>query len=163
MKQGISRVWLACLLLIIAGRSSHAAAGELQEFRCGKALIKDGVQPQLVVDDKLHVLEQTRLGDQFDPGPPLPGYRVTSIFCARSDIVPAPDDYKVVQAGYPLTIFARDPKDRGQTRIAVLELDGGQLRMRSVGELGFTPEMTQRIQAFLNSSLPRFGKVGPSQ
>jgi len=161
MKHGNSRVWLACVLLIM-GRSSLAAA-ELQEFRCGKTLAKDGVQPQLVVDDKLHVLQQTRLGDQFDPGPPPAGYRITSIFCARSEIVPAPDDYKVVEAGYPLTLFARDPKDRGQTRIAVLELDGGQLRMRSVGQLGFTPEMTQRIQTFLDSSLPRFGKVGPTR
>jgi hypothetical protein len=162
MRQDISRVWLACVLLIMAGQSSLAAE-ELHEIGCGKVLAKDGAPPQLIVDDNLHVLEQTRLGDKFDPGSPPSGYRITSIFCARSDIVPAPDDYKVVEAGYPLTIFARDPKDRGQTRIAILELDGGQLRMRSVGEAGFTPEMSQRIKTFLDTSLPRFGKVGPTR
>ena len=73
------------------------------------------------------------------------------------EIVPAPTDYKVVEAGYPLTIFARDTS--GRTRIAVLELDGGQLKLRSVGELGFTPDMVRRIQAFLDASLPQFGKT----
>jgi hypothetical protein len=33
------------------------------------------------------------------------------------------------------------------------------LRLRSVGELGFTPDMVQRIQAFLDASLPQFGKT----
>ena len=54
-------------------------------------------------------------------------------------------------------IFAREGKS---TRIAVLEMDKGQLRLRSVGQSGFTPEMTGRIQKFLDASLPEFGKVG---
>jgi len=109
------------------------------------------------VDDSLHVLDQTGATAKFDAGAAAPGVTIKSIFCARSDIVPAPSDYKVVQAGYPLTIFARDPG--GKTRIAVLELDGGQLRLRSVGELGFTPDMVHRIQDFLDASLPQFGKT----
>ncbi|HVW74817.1 MAG TPA: hypothetical protein VHC39_14370, partial [Rhizomicrobium sp.] len=84
--------------------------------------------PQLVVDPGLHVLDQTR-GGKFDPGPAPAGVTVKSIFCARSDIVPAQYDYRVVEAGYPLTIYARDAN--GKTRIAVLELDGGRLRLRS--------------------------------
>ena len=103
-------------------------------------------------------LDQTRNAAKFDPGTPPAGYAVKSIFCARSDIVPAPSDYKVVQAGYPLMIFARD-KEANRTRIAVLEMDKGQLRLRSVGEAGFTPEMTGRIQKFLDASLPEFGKI----
>jgi hypothetical protein len=47
------------------------------------------------MDPSLHVLDQTRTG-KFDPGAPPPGYTVKSIFCARSDVVPAPSDYKVV-------------------------------------------------------------------
>jgi hypothetical protein len=86
---------------------------------------------------------------------------IKSIFCARSDIVPAPSDYKVVQAGYPLTIFARDAG--GKTRIAMLELDGGQLRLRSVGEVGFTPDMVRRIQAFLDGAMPQFGKAAAAR
>jgi hypothetical protein len=58
-------------------------------------------------------------------------------------------------------IFARDnSKPGGPTRIAILEMDNGQLRLRSVGQAGFTTEMTSRIQKFLDASLPEFGKVG---
>jgi len=63
-----------------------------------------------------------------------------------------------VQAGYPLMIFARD-KAANSTRIAVLEMENGQLRLRSVGQAGFTPEMIGRIQKFLDASLPEFGKI----
>ena len=132
-----------------------ATAQELKEIGCGRSLEKDGAPSQLVMDQSLHVMDQTRAG-KFDPGAPPPGYTVKSIFCARSDIVPAPSDYKVVQAGYPLMIFAREGN---RTRIAVLEMNAGQLRVRSVGEAGFTPEMVSRIQTFLDASLPEFGKA----
>lgn len=145
--------------LILAAASASAAP--LIEFRCGRTLQTPGGLPQLVVDDGLHVLDQTSAGGKFDPGTAPGGSTIKAIFCARSDIVPAPSDYKVVQAGYPLTIFARDPS--GKTRIAVLELDGGQLRLRSVGELGFTPDMVSRIQAFLDASLPRFGATAAAR
>jgi hypothetical protein len=75
--------------------------------------------------------------------------------------VPAPSDYKVIEAGYPLMIFARDTG--GMTRIAVLELSGWQLRLCSVGELGFTPDMVHRIQAFLDASLPQLGKTAAAR
>lgn len=157
MKHGILGAILGLLVLAAAPASADA----LKEFRCGRTLETPGGSPQLVVDDQLHVLDQTSADAKFDPGPAPAGVTVKSIFCARSDIVPAPSDYRVVQAGYPLTIFARDPS--GRTRIAVLELDGGQLRLRSVGELGFTPEMVSRIQAFLDASLPQFGKTASAR
>ena len=153
MKHTITGAMLAFLIVATA----PALADPLKEFGCGRTLETRGRQPQLVVDDHLHVLDQTAANAKFDAGPVPPGATIKSIFCARSDVVPAPSDYKVVEAGYPLTIFARDPG--GRTRIAVLELDGGQLRLRSVGELGFTPDMVQRIQAFLDASLPQFGKT----
>jgi hypothetical protein len=153
MKHIIPGAILAFLIVAAA----PAWADPLKEFGCGRTLETRGRQPQLVVDDSLHVLDQTVANAKFDAGPVPPGATIKSIFCARSDVVPAPSDYKVVEAGYPLTIFARDAS--GRTRIAVLELDGGQLRLRSVGELGFTPDMVQRIQAFLDASLPQFGKT----
>ena len=153
MKHTIPGAILAFLIVAAA----PAWADPLKEFGCGRTLETRGRQPQLVVDDSLHVLDQTVASAKFDAGPVPPGATIKSIFCARSDVVPAPSDYKVVEAGYPLTIFARDPG--GRTRIAVLELDGGQLRLRSVGELGFTPDMVKRIQAFLDASLPQFGKT----
>jgi hypothetical protein len=150
----MKRIFALCLLLAAA----PASAQELTEIACGRNLEKPGVPPQMVLDPALHVLDQTRNDAKFDPGAPPPGYAIKSIFCARSDIVPAPSDYKVVQAGYPLMIFARD-KEANRTRIAVLEMDKGQLRLRSVGQAGFTPEMIGRIQTFLDASLPEFGKV----
>src|ERR1700722_19351914 len=150
MKHTIPGAMLAFLIVVAA----PAWADPLKEFGCGRTLETRGRQPQLVVDDSLPVLGQTVASAKFDAGPVPPGATIKSIFCARSDVVPAPSDYKVVEAGYPLTIFARDAS--GRTRIAVLELDGGQLRLRSVGELGFTPDMVQRIQSFLDASLPQF-------
>jgi hypothetical protein len=38
----------------------------------------------------------------------------------------------------------------------VLETDGGALRLRSVGEAGFTADMVHRIQAVLDTSIPQF-------
>ena len=153
MKHTIPGAILAFLIVAAA----PAWADPLKEFGCGRTLETQAGRPQLVVDDSLHVLDQTVASAKFDAGPVPPGATIKSIFCARSDVVPAPSDYKVVEAGYPLTIFARDAS--GRTRIAVLELDGGQLRLRSVGELGFTPDMVQRIQSFLDASLPQFGKT----
>lgn len=157
MKHAIPGAMLALLVLAAA----PASADELKEFRCGRTLETPGGLPQLVVDEQLHVLDQTNANAKFDPGPVPPGASIKSIFCARSDIVPAPSDYKVVEAGYPLTLFARDTS--GKTRIAVLELDGGQLRLRSVGEMGFTPDMVHRIRAFLDASLPQFGKTASAR
>ena len=153
MKHGIAGAILASLVLVATPVSAEA----LKEFGCGRMLEAPGGLPQLTADVHLHVIEQTSANARFDAGPVPPGMSVKSIFCARSDIVPAPSDYKVVQAGYPLTIFARD--SGGKTRIAVLELDDGQLKLRSVGEAGFTPDMVQRIQAFLDASLPKFSKT----
>lgn len=158
MKHGIAGAVLAFLgaAIMIA---TPASAADLTEFHCGRTLETSGGLPQLVVDPGLHVLEQTQDGGKFDPGPTPAGVTIKSIFCARSDIVPAQYDYRVVEAGYPLTIYARDAS--GKTRIAVLELADGQLRLRSVGEAGFTPDMTRRIQAFLDASIPQFGKPSP--
>ena len=156
MKHGIPGAILVSLLL-----AGPAAAQDLKEIACGKSLARDGGPPQLVMDDSLHVLDQNRSAARFDPGTPPQGTTIKSIFCARSDIVPAPSDYKVVAAGYPFVIYARTPEDRGKTRIAVLELKDGQLRLRSVGQAGFTHDMVQRIQAFLDSSLPEIGKTAP--
>jgi hypothetical protein len=157
MKYVMPAMVLAALVVTAAPVSADA----LKEFGCGRTLQTAGGQAQPEADAHLHVLDQTSAGTQFDPGPVPPGTTVKSIFCDRSDIVPAPSDYKVVKAGYPLMILARDAT--GRTRIAVLELDGGQLKLRSVGELGFTPDMIQRIQAVLDASLPQFGKTVTSR
>jgi hypothetical protein len=142
---------LALILSFVA--AAPALGQELKEFSCGRNLDKNGMS-QMVVDSNLHVLSQTQGAAKFDPGPAPAGSQIRSIFCARSDVVPAPGDYKVVAAGYPLMLFSRDPA--GATRIAVLETDGGSLRLRSVGQAGFTPDMVQRIRVVLDTAIPQF-------
>jgi hypothetical protein len=144
----MSGATIAMLLL-----TAPAFAQEVKEYSCGRAIDRGGMS-QMVVDKNLHVLSQTQGAGKFDPGAAPPGAQVKSIFCARSDVVPAPGDYKVVAAGYPLMLFARD--DSGATRIAVLETDAGALRLRSVGQAGFTPDMVQRIRMVLDTSIPQF-------
>jgi hypothetical protein len=139
-------------LALVASLSAAPAMGqELKEYSCGRNLDKNGMS-RMVVDNSLHVLSQGAA--KFDPGAAPAGTQIKSIFCARSDVVPAPGDYKVVAAGYPLMLFSRDPT--GTTRIAVLETDGGTLRLRSVGQAGFTPDMVQRIRMVLDTSIPQF-------
>jgi len=148
MKGSIPGAALVSLSLVTAS----AQGDDLKEFHCGRSLEAPGGLPQLVVDPDLHVLDQTSANPTFDPGPAPPGTAIKSIFCAR---------YKVVQAGYPLTIYARDAG--GKTRIAVLELEDGQLRLRQVGEAGFTPDMVRRIQLFLDAAMPQFGKTAAAR
>jgi hypothetical protein len=147
----MNRISGAIILSLLRG-AAPATAGELKEIGCGRSLEKDGALPQMVMDNALHVLNQT--GAKFDPGAAPAGTRIASIFCARSDVVPGPNDYNVVAAGYPLMLFARDPG--GRTRIAVPETDGGSLRLRSVGQAGFTPDMVERIRMVLDTSIPQF-------
>ena len=162
MKYVMPTMVLASMVLAsLVVAAAPAGADALKEFGCGRTLQTAGGQAQPEADAALHVLDQTSASAQFDPGPVPPGTTIKSIFCDRSDIVPAPSDYKVVKAGYPLMILARDTT--GRTRIAVMELDGGQLKLRSVGELGFTPDMIQRIQAVLDASLPQFGKTAAAR
>ena len=128
-----------------------AIAQELQEVRCGKVLVHAGASASyFAVDKDLHVLSQT--GD-FSPGAAPGGDTVKSIFCYRSDIVPAVSDYRVVSAGYPLMIYSQDEQ---RLRIAVLEAANGRLQYRGVGTTKFDPALRARIQAVLDASVPKF-------
>ena len=128
-----------------------ANAAELKEMGCGRTLEKDGV-PHMIMDDHLHVLDAS---GRFDAGTAPDGYQLKSIFCARNDIVPAASDYRVVEAGYPLMLFSRYTETKN-TRIAVQEMSDGNLRLRSVDDMAFTPDMVHRIQAVLDTSVPQF-------
>ena len=114
----------------------------------------------MVLDPALHVLDQTQARANSIPA------RRRRAMRSNPSSAPAPISFRrrrtirSWQAGYPLMIFARDKAaPAGPTRIAILEMDNGQLRLRSVGQAGFTPEMTSRIQHFLDASLPEFGKT----
>lgn len=128
-----------------------AMAQTLQEVRCGEVLVHPGAStPRFAVDKDLHVLSQT---GNFNPGPAPDGDTVKSIFCYRSDIVPAASDVRVVSAGFPLMIYSQDEQ---RLRIAVLETANGRLQYRGVGTTKFDPALRARIQAVLDAAVPGF-------
>jgi hypothetical protein len=141
---------LTALLLVFA---LPAGAQELSEIRCGKVFTRAGATtPGFAVDKELHVMAQTASGG-FNAGAAPGGATLKSIFCFRSDIVPAPGDYKVVNAGYPLMIYSRDNE---RLRIAVLETADGRLQYRGIGGTKFDPALRAKIQQVLDDSVPKF-------
>lgn len=140
-------------LLIPALFAFPAAAQELSEIRCGKVFTRSGATtPGFAVDKDLRVMEQTA-GGAFNAGSAPGGATLKSIFCVRSDIVPSPGDYKVVNAGYPLMIYSRDNE---RLRIAVLETADGRLQYRGIGGTKFDPSLRAKIQQVLDDSVPKF-------
>lgn len=76
--------------------------------------------------DGMRVLEPTRTSPAFSITLPK-GYRVASVRCDRSDLIPAENDWKVVRAGYPLFIH-----DTQFDRMIVIELDKGQFKLETI-------------------------------
>ncbi|HEY2445700.1 MAG TPA: hypothetical protein VGI20_08190 [Rhizomicrobium sp.] len=67
--------------------------------------------------------------------------------CARLSIVPEPNDYKIVTAGYPFYI-----SDRGAEhpkRLGVLELTRGQFEFHIKVGNALTPDLQARVDARL--------------
>lgn len=77
------------------------------------------------------------------------GDKPVSILCNRADLIPAPNDYKVLAAG--LTLSIHDEGIGHPSRILVLEMVNGrlQLRMLDGGDLN-DPALQTRLQARLN-------------
>lgn len=75
---------------------------------CAMVTSKIGEEPKrYYVNDKgLRVILPTEEQGAFKPETPS-GHRIESILCVRRDVVPAPNDYKVPVAGYPLRIADR--------------------------------------------------------
>jgi hypothetical protein len=82
------------------------------------------------------------------------GYTARSVVCARLDIVPAPNDYKIVVAGYPL--YIADTGVGHPQRLGVLELSGGQFRFRITDGPALTEDLiarvTKRLDGFQNAA-----------
>ncbi|HWY64364.1 MAG TPA: hypothetical protein VNX61_04060 [Rhizomicrobium sp.] len=126
-------------------------AGEPSEEKCGWFVEQPDGKTILVDDPDLHVLEQTR--DVFAPSSKLAGRK--GIYCIRSDIVPAKNDYKLLNAGYPFNIYALVAE---QKYALVLEINDGRLQARLLIGEELPPETQTRIQAYLNATQPLFSK-----
>lgn len=71
------------------------------------------------------------------------GYTAESVICGRLEIVPAPNDYKVVVAGYPLHIL--DIGAGHPQRMGVLEMDAGRFRFRMTDGPALTDDLIARV------------------
>jgi len=135
----------------VTSKALAQEAGEPSEEKCGWFVEQPDGKTILVDDPDLHVLEQTR--DVFAPSSRLGGRK--GIYCIRSDIVPAKNDYKLLNAGYPFNIYALVAE---QKYALVLETTDGRLQARLLMGESLAPEIQARIQAYLNATQPLFNK-----
>ena len=77
------------------------------------------------------------------------GYKISGVWCNRSDPVPTEFDYKVLLAGFPFYIFT---KTSGMPyRLGVLEIkEGGVVSFDTIEGAAPTPEMLGRLQVRLD-------------
>jgi hypothetical protein len=128
------------------GYTARAAAGSDEECRLVLEKII-GDEKKYVVGGEIKVITSTEGDARFSPSAPS-GSKVAAITCTREDVVPAPNDYKVLLAGYPLYIFdsGRGHPDRNLTLVVV----NGQLKIEfKDGQLmpGEQARMQKRLDA----------------
>ena len=78
-----------------------------------------------------------------------PGDRVASVVCARWDIVPLPNDYKLLLSGYPL--YITDAGEGHPKRTGVLEMVDGRIQFRINEGEALTDELNARLQKRLDA------------
>jgi len=94
------------------------------------------------------VIEATEHGDKYVSEVLTPGDSILAIMCSRVDIVPAPNDYKVLRAGYPLylsDIGVGHPKN-----LSALVVLKGQFQFKNVDGKPLAPDVLARVQKRLD-------------
>jgi hypothetical protein len=111
--------------------------------QCRIIAIKPGEDPPqyYIVGDPKIILDTER-GDKFTLDVPV-GHKASSLVCVRLDIVPAPNDYKVVLAGYPL--YVGDKGIGRPERMGALEISGGRFRYRITDGPPLTEDLSARV------------------
>jgi hypothetical protein len=125
------------------GFSARAFVG--MEEACKMLVSKVGENPKkYYVDGDTRVVEPTEHEKQYSPQVPS-GFNLEGIVCSRLDIVPAPNDYKVLIAGMNLSISdngAGHPK-----RMLKFEVVDGKVQFHLVSGEPLTDELKARINA----------------
>jgi hypothetical protein len=140
------------LILVLASVPAMAQS-EPQEEICGRILKDAGGEIISQHDRSLHILVLTSAPGDFVPSPVAEGHKLLGFYCQRSDLVPARNDWKLLAAGYPLSIFSRMD---GENRILYLELIDGRVRINSPPPGVLTQEMLDRIQAYARAAQEHF-------
>lgn len=108
--------------LLFCAVAAAAWADEPTEFSCSVISREDNGAPKTTPMAGLKVIEQTAKEGAFvlPRGAPKD---VQAVICKRSSIMPAPHDYKVLQAGY--TLYITDEL----SRVAALGIVDGRVRL----------------------------------
>jgi hypothetical protein len=149
-KSGLYGLAALAALSLSAAANAVPRTGELRESRCD-TLERDGRHVLVVQAPDLHVLRDTALGGDFNPGF---AESVAGILCSRSSIVPGAHDDEVVWLGLPLHIAQAGSPGR----LAVLEIDRGRYRFRVIEgpapDAGEQAEIDARLAAFQARLIP---------
>jgi hypothetical protein len=133
----------AILGIALTLSATHALANEVTEIKC--EVLATGTDGKIhTILEGTKVLEPTRSTAAFSIAIP-DGYRDASILCGRTDLVPAENDWKVLRAGFPLTI-----EDTLTSQMGTLELSGGQFRFRMLTGDKMTPDQMEHVGARLD-------------
>ena len=130
---------------LVAAQPANAPPPSLQEFKCGVFVTNQSGNVDLKVLPTLHVLGMASFALPHD----APS-GVSSVFCVRSAIAFAANDYEVLLAGYPFMIYSTDAE-----RIGALEISNGRLQLRMI-----TGKMTAKEgddgERYLNENQSKF-------
>jgi hypothetical protein len=129
------------------------AQPEPQEELCGRILSDPRGEIISQHDPSLHILTLTNEPGDFVASPVAEGHKLLGFYCQRSDLVPAKNDWKLLAAGYPLSIFSRMG---GVNRILHLELVDGRVRINSPPPGVLSQEMLDRIQTYARAAQKHF-------
>lgn len=123
------------------GFTARAIAGQNEECKLILKHDENGT-PKYTIGDETKVVDATEGDKKFAPKAPS-GNEVSAVTCQREDIVPAPNDYKVLLAGYVL--YISDIGRGHPKRMITLEVRGGQLDIE-FKDGALTPDVTARMQ-----------------
>jgi hypothetical protein len=127
------------------GFAARAIAGN--EEQCHLILTKpvDGA-PKFFVGGEVKVINPTERGETYVAQAPE-GFSISGVACRRNDIVPAPNDYKVLAAGYVLDI---GDKGAGHPdRMAAFERKDGHVELKIAHGDPLSGEQNAKMQARL--------------
>lgn len=148
MNFSIHSLTLAIVLLAQSALASESLVerSAASTERCSVVYLADSGASTSVVLASLLVIPQTSTDQPFKLPADAPA-NVQAVTCGRSaSLLPAKNDYKVVVAGYLLSIVAPHGG-----RVGLLELVNGRLQFRMLsGEM--TESETSELQVILNDS-----------
>lgn len=123
--------------------------------RC-KFIARSKIDERYITAGDPKIILETEGDGPYEPELPL-GYAAEAVMCARLDIVPAPNDYKVVVAGIPVHLI--DIGVGHQQRMGIVEAPSGRFRFR----LTEGPALTDDINVRMTKRLDGFDRAARGQ